>query len=100
MSTRLTYTLPAGYALYIDFLDFLKLFFDDNLSKYIIDMTNLKLQEYIALYPGKKNAYLTDFSIEELNGFLGLLITTGIFHSSREAIIDLYSEDENKARPI
>ena len=58
------------------------------------------MNEFLGKNSGKKNCYLTDFTYDELNGFFGLLIATGVFHSSRESIVDLYSDDENRSKPI
>ena len=63
-------------------------------------MSNFKLNEYLHLHPDRKTQYLNEFSYLELNGFYGLAILYGVFHSNRESLLDLYSEDINKSRPI
>ena len=64
-------------------------------------MTNLKLMDFFVLYPEKKDSsYLVPFAMDEIQALIGLLILTGVFHSNRECLSDLFSEDINKCKPI
>ena len=63
-------------------------------------MSNINLNEYLPRHLDNKSKYITELSLIELEGFYGLLILTGVFHSNRESILDLFSEDINKSKPI
>ena len=63
-------------------------------------MTNIKLNEYLHLHPDNKSQYFGEFSMVELNAFYGLITLSGVFHSNKESISELFSEDVNKAKPI
>ena len=64
-------------------------------------MTNMKLDAFLLANPGQSiNRYLHSFSLDELTGFISLMLLTGVFRAKREPIGELFNDDLNFGRPI
>ena len=66
----------------------------------VLYYSNSKLRQFLISNKHVSGTYLNEFTFEEIQAFVGLMILTGVFRVNREPLSKLYCKDPNFSRLI